>query len=54
MRPDGGVDAAAVLRSLAARPGQIAALATTGWGFFGAMRSLRRGGAALGERLSLP
>ena len=53
MRPDGGVDAAAILRSLASHPAQLAALAATGLGFFRAMRALERGAATLGPGLAL-
>ncbi len=52
MRPDGGVDVVAVLRSLIAHPGQIGALAATGVGFARAMRALERGAAALGPVLA--
>lgn len=54
MRPDGAVDGSAVLRSLAARPGQIVNLAATGWGFFTAMRALQRGAGAVGPWLRPP
>ena len=53
MRPDGGVDAAAVLRSLASRPGQVADVARTSAGFARAMRELRRGAAMVGPRMGL-
>jgi nucleoside phosphorylase len=54
MRPDGGVDARAMLRSLARRPGQVADVARTTAGFARAMRELKRGAALLGTRLALP
>lgn len=54
MRPDGGVDGRAMLRSLAADPGQMADVARTTAGFVTAMRELRRGAARLGERMGLP
>jgi nucleoside phosphorylase len=53
MRPDGGVDAQAMLRSLARRPGQIADIARTTAGFAKAMRELRRGAVRLGPRMGL-
>ena len=52
MRPDGGVDVGAVLRSLVAEPAQIAALLATGMGFARAMRSLERGAVAIGPALA--
>ncbi|MEO6092479.1 MAG: phosphorylase [Novosphingobium sp.] len=54
MRPDGGVDAAAMLRSLAARPAQTADVARTTLGFARAMRELQRGSARIGPRMALP
>ncbi len=54
MRPDGGVDARAMLRSLAARPGQAADVARTSAGFLRAMRELKRGAAMVGARMGLP
>jgi len=54
MRPDGGVDGKAMLRSLARRPGQVADVARTTAGFARAMRELKRGAALLGTRLALP
>ena len=54
MRPDGGVDAKAMLRSLASRPAQAADVARTAAGFAKAMRALERGAARLGPRLALP
>ena len=53
MRPDGGVDGKAMLRSLAARPGQVADIARTTAGFAKAMRELRRGAARIGPRMGL-
>ncbi|WP_174287182.1 hopanoid-associated phosphorylase [Sphingomonas bacterium] len=53
MRPDGGVDAKAMLRSLAARPGQVADIARTTAGFAKAMRELKRGAMRIGPRMGL-
>ncbi len=53
MRADGGVNARAMLASLAARPSQAADVARTGAGFAKAMRELRRGALALGPGLAL-
>ncbi len=53
MRPDGGVDGRAMLRSLAARPGQAADVARTSAGFMRAMRELKRGAAMVGPRMGL-
>lgn len=53
MRPDGGVDGKAMLRSLAARPGQTADVARTAAGFARAMRELKRGAVRMGPRLGL-
>lgn len=52
MRPDGGVDGRAMLRSLAARPAQTADVARTAAGFARALRELRRGAVRLGPRLA--
>ncbi|MBY8828966.1 phosphorylase family protein [Hephaestia mangrovi] len=54
MRPDGGVDTQAMLRSLARRPAQVADVARTTAGFARAMRELKRGAVQLGPRLALP
>lgn len=54
MRPDGGVDGMAMLRSLAARPAQIADVGRTIAGFMKAMRELERGAARMGLRLAFP
>jgi hypothetical protein len=54
MRPDGGIDARAMLRSLARRPGQAPDIARTTAGFARAMRELKRGAALLGPRMALP
>lgn len=54
MRPDGGVDAKAMLRSLASRPGQAADVAKTSAGFMRAIRELRRGAATVGPRMAIP
>jgi adenosylhomocysteine nucleosidase len=53
MRPDGGVDAKAMLRSLAARPGQAADVAKTSAGFMKAIGELKRGAARAGPRMGL-
>lgn len=53
MRPDGGIDSRAMLRSLARRPAQAADIARTTAGFAKAMRELKRGAAALGPRMGL-
>jgi adenosylhomocysteine nucleosidase len=54
MRPDGGVDARAMLASLARRPGQAADIARTTAGFAKAIRALRAGAARIGPRMALP
>ncbi|QXQ05524.1 phosphorylase [Sphingosinicellaceae bacterium] len=51
MRADGGVDARAMLRSLASRPGQAADVARTSAGFMRAMRELKRGAEMVGPRM---
>jgi adenosylhomocysteine nucleosidase len=53
MRPDGGVDGKAMLRSLARRPGQVADIARTTAGFARAMRELKRGAVRIGPRMGL-
>ena len=53
MRPDGGVDGRAMLRSLASSPGQAADIAQTIAGFTKAMRELKRGAARIGPRMGL-
>ena len=53
MRPDGGVDATAMLRSLARRPGQAGDVAKTSAGFMKAMRELKRGALRIGPRMAL-
>ena len=53
MRADGGVDAKAMLRSLAARPGQAGDVMRTSAGFMRAMRELRRGATMVGPRMGL-
>jgi hopanoid-associated phosphorylase len=53
MRPDGGLDLSAMLRSLARRPGQVVDIARTTAGFAKAMRQLKRGAARLGLRMAL-
>ena len=52
MRPDGGLDLPAMLRSLARRPGQLTDIARTTAGFARAMRALKRGAALLGARMA--
>lgn len=54
MRPDGGVDAWAMLRSLAGRPRQMADVARAAAGFARAMRALERGARRIGPGLALP
>ena len=54
MRPDGGVDARAMLASIAANPAQVPDIARTTAGFAKAMRELKRGAARLGGRMALP
>jgi len=54
MRADGGVDAKAMLRSLASRPGQAGDVAKTSAGFMRAMRELKRGAAMAGPRMGIP
>ena len=54
MRPDGGVDGRAMLRSLAGNPTQMPDIARTTAGFARAMRELRRGAARMGARMALP
>ena len=53
MRPDGGVDGKAMLRSIAARPGQLADIARTTAGFAKAMAELKRGAVRIGPRMAL-
>ncbi|QJU57516.1 hopanoid-associated phosphorylase [Sphingomonas sp. AP4-R1] len=52
MRPDGGVDGKAMMRSLAARPAQVADVARTAAGFAKAMRELKRGAIRIGPRMA--
>nr|WP_235913742.1 hopanoid-associated phosphorylase [Pseudoroseomonas coralli] len=54
MRPDGRMDLFAVLRALAARPGQLPALVRTGWEAERAFRALLRGHRVLGFGLGAP
>lgn len=54
MRPDGGTDFAAMLRSLAAHPGQIPAFARASGNAMRALRRLGLLGRLLGPRLGLP
>ena len=54
MRPDGGVNAAAMLASLARDPGQAADVTRTIAGFAKAMRALKRGAIAIGPGMALP
>ena len=51
MQPDGGVNAVAMLRSLATHPAQLADFAATSAGFLRAMRALQRGAAMIGPRM---
>ena len=51
MRPDGGVDGKAMLRSVAARPRQVADIARTTAGFAKAMGELKRGAVRIGPRM---
>jgi nucleoside phosphorylase len=53
MRPDGAVDAKAMLRSLVARPRQVADVARTAAGFSRAMAELKQGAARAGPRMGL-
>jgi len=54
MKPDGGVDLPAVMRSLLLRPGQLPALIATGWDAERAFGSLLRGQRRLGPGLCGP
>lgn len=54
MRPDGGVDMAAMLRSLARTPGQLGDVAATIANAARGFRALARGHRALGPGLGLP
>lgn len=54
MRPNGGVDASAMLISLATRPNQIVDVTRTVAGFIRAMRALKHGAERLGPRLAFP
>ena len=54
MRPDGGIDGKAMLRSLAARPGQLPDLIATIRNAAIAFRALGRGGRLLGPGLGCP
>jgi nucleoside phosphorylase len=54
MRPDGGIDAAAMLRSLASQPGQAIDVAKTMAGFVRGFRGLARGARLMGDRLAFP
>ena len=54
MRPDGGVNMAAMLASLAREPGQLADVARTTAGFARAMRALKKGAAGIGPHMALP
>lgn len=54
MRADGGVDAGAMLSSLATRPGQFVDFVRTVAGFLQAMRALERGARLIGPRMALP
>ena len=52
MRPDGGVDVGAVVKSVRAEPGQIPLLAHTLYGFAKAYKELQNGTKLLGDRLA--
>ncbi len=54
MRADGGVDAKAMLRSLAARPAQVADVARTTAGFAKAIKALKQGAIRIGPRMAFP
>ena len=54
MRPDGGVNGLAMLRSLAAAPGQAVDIARTTAGFAKAIGALKRGATRVGPRMGLP
>jgi len=54
MKPDGGMDLPAVLRSLLAQPAQLPALILTGWEAERSFRSLLRGYRRLGPGLCGP
>lgn len=54
MRPDGGIDAAAMVKSLAARPGQIGDVVTTMANFVKGFRAMDRSIARLGPRMAFP
>jgi adenosylhomocysteine nucleosidase len=51
MRPDGGVDVGAVMKSIAGQPGQVPHLAATLFGFAKAFRELGAGARQVGSRL---
>ncbi len=53
MRADGGVDVAAVLRSLVTRPGQVPDMIATVAGFAWAMGTLKRGAVRIGPQMGL-
>ena len=54
MRADGGVDAKAMLRSLAARPAQVADVARTTAGFAKAIKALKQGAISIGPKMAFP
>ncbi len=54
MRPDGGFDSAAMLKSLAARPSQIADVTRTMALFARGFRGLQTGAKLLGDRVAFP
>ncbi|UAK23496.1 phosphorylase family protein [Sphingomonas nostoxanthinifaciens] len=54
MRPDGGIDAAAMAKSLAARPAQIADVVRTTRLFARGFRGLKQGAARIGPRMAFP
>lgn len=54
MRPDGGIDTPAMLKSLAARPAQVADVARTMALFAKGFRGLKAGARAIGPRMAFP
>lgn len=54
MRPDGGLDTAAMFKSLAAKPGQIGDVAMTMANFARGFRGLKAGAKRLGARMAFP
>ena len=54
MRPDGGLDTKAMMKSLAAQPGQIGDVAMTMANFARGFRGLKAGAKRLGPRVAFP